>query len=148
MLRIRVLDRVRERLGDGEVGGGLDGRGMSVGDVDRQRHRHGRARDERRDRRLKPAVGEDRRTDPAREVAELLEGLGGATRASASSALTASGSGLQRLLGAAEAHSEGDEPRLRAVVQVALDPAQLRLLDVDGARAGRLEPLDPMVRCA
>src|SRR5439155_4420173 len=41
-----------------------------------------------------------------------------------------------------EAHSEGDQARLRAVVDVALDPAQLGVLRVDGTRPRRLEPVD------
>ena len=47
---------------------------------------------------------------------------------------------VEARLRAAEVHAERDEPRLRAVVQVALDPAQLGGLDVDraAARAGQL----------
>jgi hypothetical protein len=41
------------------------------------------------------------------------------------------------LLCHAEVHAECDQPRLGAVVEVALDPPQLRLLDVDRAGARR-----------
>ena len=52
------------------------------------------------------------------------------------------------LLGEAEVHAERNEPRLRAVVQVALDAPQLGLLDVDRAGARRLEHLDAMLEAA
>ena len=49
---------------------------------------------------------------------------------------------LQALLGAAELHAQGDEPRLGSVVQVALDAPQLGGLHVEGARAGARELVD------
>ena len=53
------------------------------------------------------------------------------------------------LLGAAEVHGQRDEPRLRAVVQVALDAPQLGGLDVERAlpRAGQhVDALDELAR--
>ena len=47
-----------------------------------------------------------------------------------------SGSGCIRLVGQAEAHRQRDQPGLRTVVQVALDPAQLGRRVVDRARRG------------
>ena len=65
-------------------------------------------------------------------------------RASASSAARPQ-VGFELLLGHAEAHAERDQTRLRAVVQVPLDPAELGLLHVDRSCAGRLELLDPVL---
>ena len=62
--------------------------------------------------------------DAAREVAQLRERLAGRA-APRRRAAARPGVGRELLLGHAEAHAERDEPRLRAVVQVALDPPQL-----------------------
>ena len=70
---VRVLRHVGQRLGDHEVGGRLDCRGKAPGRRSRRRHRHGRAGGERAHRGLEPAVGEHRRMDAAREVAQLVE---------------------------------------------------------------------------
>ena len=69
-----VLGRVGQRLGRDEVGGGLDHRrrpaaratACTVTSI-------GERRAERLDRRLEAAVGEHRRRDPAREVAQLAD---------------------------------------------------------------------------
>ena len=67
------------------------------------------------------------------------------SRASASSSRAAwVGARGELLLGHAEAHPERDETRLCAVVQVALDPAQLGVLYVHRARAAALERRDPL----
>ena len=50
-----------------------------------------------------------------------------------------SGSVADLLLGHAEVHRQRHQPRLGAVVEVALDPLQLRGLGVDRAGAGALE---------
>ena len=94
---------------------------------------------ERLDRRGEAAVGEHRRGDAAREVAQLAD-RGARLVAGAAHELGDLGPVAQALLGAAEQHAQRDEPRLRAVVQVALDAAQLRRLDVEraAARAGQL----------
>ena len=73
--RLRVLRDVRQRLGDDEVRRRLDGWGQALlrhgGEVYRKRSPLG----ERLHRRAESAVGEDRRVDPARELAQLLERL-------------------------------------------------------------------------
>ena len=51
----------------------------------------------------------------------------------------AGGVAVELLLRHAEVHRQRDEPRLRAVVEVALDPLQLGGLGVDGACARALE---------
>ena len=66
----RVLRDVGQRLGDDEVGGRLDrGREPAHGHVDLDRHRHPRR--QRVHSRAQPAVGEDRREDAVRELAQL-----------------------------------------------------------------------------
>ena len=82
--------------------------------------------------------------DPAREVAQL-----GQRRSRLAARL---GQQLARLRGSLsslssampEAHRERDEPRLRAVVQVALDPLQLGRLRVDRAGARGREDVDAL----
>ena len=72
---LRVLDDVRDRLGDDVVGGGLDRLGQPLveqGQLDRQ----GRPRREPLERGVEAAVGQHRRVDPARELAQLLERVG------------------------------------------------------------------------
>ncbi len=77
--------------------------------------------------------------DSAREVAELLERLARAgPRLGEQEPARALGIAGELLLGHPDAHAERDEPRLGAVVEVALDPAELRLLHVD--RAGAASP--------
>src|SRR5262249_57014945 len=94
---------------------------------------------ERRDGFFETAVGEYRRVDAAREVAELLERLLHALACFDEQLAGGFGIGRELLLGEADAHAERDEPGLRSVVQVALDPAELGLLRTDGAGARLLE---------
>ena len=71
--RVRVARDVRDRLGDDEVRGGLDRRRQPLvrhgRDLDRQRH----PLRERLQRRAQPAVGQHRRMDAARELAQLAD---------------------------------------------------------------------------
>ena len=67
------------------------------------------------------------------------------SRASASSSPRRLGVVGELLLRHAEAHPERDEPRLRAVVQVALDPPQLVSGRVHRTGARRREDADPLV---
>ena len=66
-------------------------------------------------------------------------------RASAISRWAASGSLVHQALGHAEAHRQRDQPGLGAVVQVALDPAQLGGGVVDGVGAGLGQLLHPLL---
>ena len=144
-IRLGVLDGVGKGLRDGEVGGGLDRGRRSFRHVDRQGHGDRAAGEQRPHGRLEPAVGENRRVDPAREVAELGERLGGAEPGLGDQLPHLLRVGADVLLGHAEAHPERDEPRLGPVVQVALDPAELALLRVDRARTARLQGFDPVL---
>ena len=66
------------------------------------------------------------------------------SRAWASSARAAAGSLSMQLLDGGQAHADGDQPGLRAVVQVAFDPAQLGGLGVDGVGPGLGQPAHPV----
>ena len=96
------------------------------------------------DRRGEPAVGEHRRRDPAREVAQLGDRRAGLL-ARLADQLGQLGLVVEPRLGPAEVHAQRDEPRLRAVVQVALDPPQLGGLDVDRAAPRAGEHVDALL---
>ena len=138
-----VLGHVGQRLGDDEVDGALDRRRRALRHVDRQRHRHRAAGDDRRQRGVEPAVLEDRGVEAAHEVAQLGQRLLGLLVRAGDELQRAVGIGGELLLGPAEVHAERDQPLLRAVVQVALDAAALGLGAVERGGAARVELLDP-----
>ena len=133
-----VLGRVGQRLGDDEVGGVLDRRRRPVVDLGVDRDLRAGAVGQRLDRRLQ---ARGRRAPAARS-----RGRGRAARRSPRSPPRGPGARARRrcvgalagepLLGASELHRQRDQPRLRAVVQVALDPPQLGGLDVERAAPG------------
>ena len=129
-----MLGGVRQRLGDDEVGGGLDRRGGGRSSSRPRPSGSGAALGQRLERRAEPAVGEDRRVDAAGQVAQLLQRLADAGAGLGYQLLRALRVGLEPLLRQPEAHAERDEPGLRAVVQVALDAAELGVLILDRAR--------------
>ena len=102
----------------------------------------GRAVGERAEGGGEAAVGEDRWVDPAREVAQLRERLLCADTRLGEQRLRRRGVTGELLLGHPEAHPERDEPRLRPVVEVALDAAELGVLRVHGAGPRLLERQD------
>ena len=133
--RVRVARDVRDRLGDDEVRRGLDRRRQPLvrhgGDLDRQRH----PLRQRLQRRPEPAIGEHRRMDPARELAQLADRLVEVLRRAVEQL-----PGRLRIVVHArarqpQAQRERDEPLLRAVVQVALDLAPRRVGALDDPRA-------------
>ena len=93
---------------------------------------------------LEPAVREDRRPDPTREISELLECLLRVASRLGEEQPGSFGVVSELLLCHAEAHAECHQPCLRSVVQVTLDPPQLRLLEVDCACPRLLELFDAM----
>ena len=132
---MRVLGHVRQRLGDDEVGGGLDRRRQplvrNVPDLDRQR----RASRECPERRPEPLLGQHRRVDPLRQLAQLLERgsqlgirlgqqLAGAVRLRA-----------ELISDELQREAEAEQPLLGAVVQIALEPAPLLVAGRDDPRA-------------
>ena len=80
---------------------------------------------------------------PAGEVAQLAD-RGARLLARAAHELGDLRPVVQALLGAAQSMLERDEPRLRAVVEVALDAPQLRRLDVERAAAGPRQLVDAL----
>src|SRR6478735_8362605 len=123
--RVRVLDRVRDALGDDEVRARLDGLREALvrraDDPDRQR----RAVGERPKRRRQPALGEDRRVQPAGELAQLLHRQGELVPRAGDELLRSVGAAVELGLQHAQLDRKRDEALLRAVVEVALETAAL-----------------------
>ncbi len=119
------------------------GAGHAAGDVEVDAGRHRAARGERGQRGGEAALGEHARADAAREVAQLGERALGLLARLADQLHRALGIALEALLGHAEVERERDQPRLRAVVQVALDALQLGGRGVDHAGAGGGQLLHP-----
>ena len=138
-LRVSVLAHVGEALGHDEVGGGLHlVREALLGRLE-DLDRHGRARGEILQRGAQATVGQDRRVDAAREVAQLLERevrlLPRAADQLGSLRVALLGTSLRH----AQIEGERDEPLLGAVVEVALDAPPLAVGGGDDPRAGVLE---------
>ena len=135
-----VLAGVGQRLGDHEVGGALDRRPRALGRVDRHRDRDRRGRGQRagwpRRRPRSASTGgwmPRARSRSSRSASPAPRGPRPAAARAASGSSASFCSAMPRLM------PERDQARLGAVVEVALDPAQLGLLHVDGARPARLE---------
>ena len=134
--RLRVLVDVGQALRDDEVGSRLDLVGQALLRRGDHLDRHGRAAGEVLERRGQAAVGEDRRVDAAREVAQLLQRQAGLVARLARSAPPPRRRPLGRaLLGHAQRQRERHEALLGAVVEVALDAAALGVGGLDDARA-------------
>ncbi len=134
-----VLGDVGERLGDREVRDRLDGGPRPDRHVHLEGDGDGTARGQAGQRRVETAVGKDRRVHAPHEFTELDErGLGLGVRL-----VDEGGRGVDVVgelrLGPAELHRHGDEPLLRAVVQVTLDPPTLGLGRVHHALPADLE---------
>ena len=112
------------------AGGSARGRASSTS------ARTGAAPGERLERRAEAALGEQAGADAAREVAQLGERPPRLLARLGDQRAGALGVAVEALLGHAEVHGQRDQARLRAVVQVALDPPQVGGRRVDGARAG------------
>src|SRR6185437_10349029 len=120
-----VLGRVLERFQAAEVHGGLDLKAVPAEAGGRDGDRQGRAPAGGAERLAEPAVGEQRRVDAVGEVAQFLDGgldLVGELVDHQRRRLRVVG---DEVAGEPEVHGEGDQVLLRAVVQVALDPAAL-----------------------
>ena len=137
-----VLDGVRQRLRDHEVGRTLDRWAKPALCFAADRRADLIASRERLDGRDQPAVGEQRRHDPAGEVPQLADRAMGFPLCVVDQA-SELGLALDAQLRPAELHRERDEPRLGTVVQVALDAPQFGRLRVDRLAAGVGERLDP-----
>ena len=147
-VRLGVLDGVGQRLGDGEVGGQLDRGGQAPVEVDLDPGGQRRARGQRADGLAQAALGEQRGADPAGEVAQLAHRELGLAARLLHELARALGVAVEALLRHAQVEGEGDEPRLRAVVEVALDAVQLGGGGVDGAGARLGQDLDALLELA
>ena len=143
-----MLRDVRQGFRDHEVRRRLDRRGESGPGFELELDRERQLGGERCERALEAPVGEHRRVDSPHELAQLGDrGLGALVRGEDQLPR-----GLrvlvQLLLRESEVDRERDELRLRAVVQVALDPSQLvrLLLRRGGARLGELVHARPELR--
>jgi hypothetical protein len=150
--RSRQPRDVRQRLADDEVGAELDLRVEAVLDGALQGHRDRHPGGQLVHGRRQPVVGEHPRVDRADGRAEVLErGLGqimGPAQVTAQAPDVDSAArqvaGVE--LGRAEGYRKGDELLLDAVVQVALDAAQVALEGPDEARTRGSEALDLMTQ--
>jgi len=120
--RVCVLLDVHERLGDDEVRGHLDRDGEALAQPDVERHRDAARRDERRERGVEAAVGEYRGRDPGDESPEVCDrrprlGVRGLDQLA-----RRLGVAVELLARATEVHRHRHHPRLRPVMEVALDP--------------------------
>ena len=117
-----VLRDVRERLRDEEVRGELHGLGNPSDRASFDPHRNRHSPGERRDRSLEPLFTEEGGMDATGELAQFADRL-------LELVLRAGECDRRRRVvsgrGEAERDGESDETLLRAVVQVALDPAAL-----------------------
>ena len=134
-----VLGHVGERLRHHEVGDRLH-RGLRPDrhvdvHVDRDRAERGQAGQ----RRVEAAVGQHRRVHAPDEVAQLGEGLLGLDVRLVDEFPGGVDVIGELRLGPAELHRQRDQPLLRAVVQVTLDPPPLRLGRVHHPLAADLE---------
>ena len=136
-----VLDGIGQRLRGDEVGRGLHHGSEPLGELALHRGVDAGALGQRLDGGHQAAVGQHRRGDAAREVAQLGH-CGGGLLACLADELGRLGPVLQPGLGAAQLHRQRHQPRLGAVVEVALDAAQLRRLDVEHAPARPGELVD------
>src|SRR4051794_12767044 len=128
-----VLGDVGERLGDEVVGGGLDWLWQADGGKGDDLDRYGRARGELVERAGEALMAEDRRVDAAGQLAQLTQGEPELLARVREKALRALGIAVDLRLQRPDLQRERDEALLRAVVEVALEPAALGVLDLDQA---------------
>jgi hypothetical protein len=123
---VGVLGEVGQRLADHEVRRCLDRPWQPPGrDLD-QRDRHRGAGGERGERRAEAFVGQDRRVDPAGQLAQLADRQAQLLRRAAQRLhQTGVRGGAERCElppGGVQRQRQGQQALLRAVVEVALDP--------------------------
>jgi hypothetical protein len=117
-----VLRNVGESLGDDEVSGRLDGRVESLRDHGAQVDRHRRPLDECGQGRFETTVGEHRRVDAARQIAQLGKAAVELFPCPGQDGPRALGVTLEPLVEHRQLERGGDESLLCPIVQVALDP--------------------------
>ena len=141
-----VPDHVGQRLGDREVGGRLDRGLQAAGQVESTSTGIGRLSARARTAPSSPRSASTGGWMPRTRWRSSTRAVALASRASASSLRAAAGSRLDQLLGQADGHAQRDQPGLGAVVQVALDAAQLGGLRVDRVGPGDGQLGDPQAQ--
>ncbi len=141
--RAGMLDRVGERLGDREVTGRLHGRRQPPAQADVQVDRHRRVQREGPDRWAEAAVGQHRRVDAADQIPQVVQRAQRRLPCLGDQGQRGLRAHRQHPLDRPQVHAERDQPGLRPVVQVPLDPAQLGAGRVDGVATGLGQPLHP-----
>jgi hypothetical protein len=144
-----VLDDAGQRFGHEEVGGGLDRPGQATdrdGLIERQRERVP-AR-ELVDRGGQSVVTEHGREDPGRQRPEVCDGVGQPSFEALERLLDGRVRRSQAAPRETRLQQERREPLLGSVVQVALDPAALRVggFDDAGARVAQLQQIRVQLR--
>ena len=94
--------------------------------------RHDPAGGQRGDGRAQPLLGQDRRGDPAGQRADLGQRVLGLLQRLVQQPPGLARVGVEPALGGGDVHAEPDQPLLRAVVQVPLQPAQRVRLGLAG----------------
>ena len=89
-----------------------------------------------------PALGQHRRVDAARELAQLRQADASSSSSARVEQRRPSGSSSSRLRGEPQRERERDEALLRAVVEVALDPPARGVAGLDEPRARRAQLLE------
>ena len=131
-----------ERLGDDEVAGALDRGREPLVERAVVLDRDGRARGQRLERRVEPALGQHRGMDPGRQLAQLLDRRAGVGERVVDRRAGRVGIGLPLPARGLEAEHERDEPLLRAVVEVARQAAALGVAGLDDAGARGAQRLE------
>ena len=139
LLGAGVPGHVGQRLGHHEVGDGLRGRAGAPFEPDVEPHRDRGARGQRGQRGVQAAVGQHGRVDATDHVAQLGDRVLRLLVRAGDQLPGGLRVGVELLLGHPEVHRQRDQVLLRAVVQVALDPAALgvRRVDHPGPRLGQ-----------
>ncbi|RIK41368.1 MAG: hypothetical protein DCC58_12585 [Chloroflexi bacterium] len=146
--RAAVAGDVGERFRDDKVGGRFDRFRQALRQVDIDDDRDGSTAGQRGYRRVEPAIGQHRRVDAARQVADLLHGALGLLVRLNDQRFGGVWVGVQLFTRHAEVHRELHQALLRSVVQVALDALQLTHRDIAGARAALSELPNPCLQLA
>ncbi|BCB77564.1 hypothetical protein Pflav_039740 [Phytohabitans flavus] len=131
-----VLGDIGQRLGDREVGDRLDRRRHRAEVADVEVGRDAAARGHRAQGAGETLVGQDRRIHRPDHLAQLGHRLLGALVRLPQQVGDSRWRVGQRLPGDGQPHRDRHQPGLGAVVQVALDPAQLGAVRVEHIRAG------------
>ena len=124
-VRPALVDHVGQRLGDGEVDGRLHRRGCRPASSICRSTGSGRLSVSARTAPSRPRSASTGGWMPRTRVRSSVRACPLDARASASRFRARSGFSRQHLLGEPNVHAQRDQPGLRPVVQVALDPAQL-----------------------